>query len=127
MSLGYARTLEATDLWKLQDHRSSAVISEKILGSFAARRTVADEWNARLDQGMINPGFGKKTWWNLTGKWEEKEKAWREGQRKSASLTWAMNDSIKSWFWWAVVFRLLGDMANALTPLLVKVRNFLCL
>jgi hypothetical protein len=38
MTLGYARPLEASDLWKLQDHRSSGVIAEAILTSFDARR-----------------------------------------------------------------------------------------
>ncbi len=55
MTLGYARPLEASDLWKLQDHRSAGVISESILNSFDARRKKADDYNVRLANGEIKP------------------------------------------------------------------------
>lgn len=122
MALGFARPLEASDLWKLQDHRSSAVISDKILSSFAARKIQADEWNARLESGEIKPGAVKRIWWNVLGKKDEKVKNWREAQKKKASLARAMNDSIMAWFWWGGVFKLINDMAQVTSPLLVKVR-----
>lgn len=122
MALGFSRPLEAPDLWRLQDHRSSAVISDKILSSFTARRAKADEWNARLDKGEISPGVVKRTWWNVTGKKEKKAKEWREAHKKKASLAMAMNDSVMAWFWWGGVFKLISDMSQVTSPLLVKVR-----
>ncbi len=53
MVLGYARPLEASDLWRLQEHRSSEVIANAILDSFEARRRKADEYNTRLANGEI--------------------------------------------------------------------------
>ena len=55
MTLGYARPLQVTDLWKLQEHRSSEVIGNAILDSFEARRRKADEYNTRLANGEIKP------------------------------------------------------------------------
>src|SRR5260370_42623223 len=48
MALGYVCPLEASGLWKFQDHRSARVIAESILSSFDARRKKADEYNAVL-------------------------------------------------------------------------------
>lgn len=121
MSLGYARPLEAPDLWKLQDHRSSAVISDKILTSFEKRKVKADAFNERLDKGEVKPGLRKTVWWTLRGNKENREKEWRKSMRKRASLTMAMNDSIFVWFWSAGVLKVLGDTAQVTSPLLVKV------
>jgi hypothetical protein len=123
MALGYARPLEATDLWKLQGHRSSAVIAEKISASFDARKKKADEYNERLASGEIKPGWRKKVWWTVKGKREEREKEWREKSgRKSPSLVFAMNDSVKLWFWSGGILKVTADTAQVTSPLVVKVR-----
>jgi hypothetical protein len=103
LSLGYARPLETTDLWKLQDRRSAAAISKKILTSFERRSKAADEYNTRLANGQVKPGW-RKLWWTLRGNRAEREKQWREkyGLRKP-SLVFAMNDSVAFWFWSAGV------------------------
>lgn len=103
LTLGYARPLEPTDLWKLQDPRSAAVISEKILASFERRSEAASEYNARLINGQVKPGW-RKLWWAVRGNRAEREKRWREkdGLRKP-SLVWALNDSVAWWFWSAGV------------------------
>ena len=122
MSLGYARPLEASDLYKLQDHRASAVIAERITKSFERRQKEAAEYNERLANGEIGPGL-KGVWWSLRGVREEREKQWREKDgRKRASLVWAMNDSIKWWFWIGGLLKLIADVSQVTTPLLVKVR-----
>lgn len=122
MSLGYARTLEATDLYKLQDYRSSAVIAEKITASFDARKANVDAWNAKLERGEIRPGVIKRAWWSMRGSREERERKWREGVKKRASLALSMNDSVKLWFWTGGVLKVLGDTSLVTSPLLVKVR-----
>ncbi|KAF8623627.1 hypothetical protein AX17_007328 [Amanita inopinata Kibby_2008] len=120
LSLGYARPLEASDLYKLQDHRSAARIALLINESFDRRTREAAEYNARLANGQISPGL-KAVWWRLTGKRKEREKRWREVDgRKKASLVRAMNDSIKYWFWLGGFFKVIGDIAQIMTPLLVK-------
>lgn len=125
LSLGYARPLEASDLYKLPDHRSAKIIGDKITASFDARVKKAQEYNARLARGEISAGW-RVVWWTVRGKRAEREKQWREQDgRKRASLVWAMNDSIAYWFWSGGMLKLIADVATILTPLLVKVRPLL--
>lgn len=97
LSLGFARPLEASDLYKLQEHRSAAYIADRISASFDARKKKADEYNASLAKGEVKPGW-RIIWWTLRGNRAVREKQWREvtGKRK-ASLIFAMNDSVKWW------------------------------
>lgn len=120
LAVGYARPLEAPDLYKLQDSRSAALIAEKINKSFETRKQRADEYNARLASGEISPGW-RKLWWTLRGNRAERERQWREKDgRKQPSLTLAINDSVKYWFWSGGVMKVSGDIATILTPLVVK-------
>jgi hypothetical protein len=122
MTLGYARPLEASDLWKLQDHRSAGVIAESILDSFDARRKKADEYNARLANGDIKPPLRLRVMSRLRGDGEERLKRWREKDGKAQpSLTLAMNDAIKWWFWSGGVLKVFGDTAQITSPLILKV------
>jgi hypothetical protein len=122
MTLGYARPLEASDLWKLQDHRSAGFIAENILNSFDARRKKADEYNARLTNGEIKPPLSLRVMSRLRGHGEERLKRWREKDGKAqASLTLAMNDAIKWWFWSGGVLKVVGDTAQITSPLILKV------
>ena len=126
MALGYARALEAPDLWKLQDDRSAGVIAETILSSFDARRKKADEHNARLAKGEIAPPLSLRVMSRLRGDGEERLKRWREKDGKvQPSLTWAMNDAVKWWFWSGGVMKVIGDTAQITSPLILKVRQFL--
>ncbi|KAI0925971.1 hypothetical protein AcV5_008554 [Taiwanofungus camphoratus] len=120
LSLGYVRPLEASDLYKLQNDRSSAVIADKILVSFKERREKADQYNARLASGEIKPGW-RGLWWSLRGNRAEREKKWREKDgRKRPSLALALNDSVKWWFWSGGFMKLVADISSVLSPLVVK-------
>ncbi|RPD61094.1 P-loop containing nucleoside triphosphate hydrolase protein [Lentinus tigrinus ALCF2SS1-7] len=120
MSLGYARPLEASDLYKLQDHRASQFIADKIINSFERRQAVAAEYNEKLANGQISPGL-KGVWWSIRGNRAEREKRWRQKDgRKHASLVLAMNDSIAWWFWTGGILKLLADVSQVCSPLLVK-------
>ena len=92
-----------------------------ITESFLHRVQQAEEYNERLANGEIGPGI-KGVWWSITGKRETKEREWREktGKRK-ASLVWAMNDSVKWWFWSGGALKVVGDTAQVTSPLVVKV------
>ncbi|KAF5342067.1 hypothetical protein D9611_001575 [Ephemerocybe angulata] len=121
LALGYARPLEAPDLYKLQDYRSAAAIADKINASFDRRQKEAAEFNRRLANGEVKPGL-RKLWWTIApGSAEEKEKQWREVTgKKKASLMWALNDSVKWWFWSAALLKVLSDTAQVTSPLVVK-------
>jgi len=121
LNLGYARPLEATDLYKLPSDRGAAYISDLITDSFLLRVQNAEEYNARLARGEIGPGI-KGAWWSMTGRREQKEREWRKktGKRK-ASLVWAMNDSVKWWFWSGGLLKVIADIAQVASPLVVKV------
>ncbi|KAG5653385.1 hypothetical protein H0H81_000772 [Sphagnurus paluster] len=121
LSLGYARPLEAPDLYRLQGERGSAYIAEEINASFDRRYKQAQEYNTRLVNGEIKPGLWKNVVWTLGGRRAEKEKRWREVDgKKKASLIWAMNDSVSWWFWSGGVLKVIGDTAQVTSPLLVK-------
>ncbi len=123
LALGYARPLEATDLYKLQDSRSASLIAGRISASYAKRQTAAKEYNERVNAGQVSPGWRRRAWWTLRGKRAEREKKWREteGKRK-ASLALAINDSVLFWFWSGAFIKLIGDTAAILSPLVIKVR-----
>ncbi|KAI0783557.1 P-loop containing nucleoside triphosphate hydrolase protein [Abortiporus biennis] len=120
LSLGYARPLEASDLYKLQGSRSAKIIGDKINASFEARVTEAENYNTKLLNGEISPGW-RRIWWTIRGNRTERETRWREKDgRRKASLVFAINDSVKYWFWSAFVLKLVGDVTQILTPLVVK-------
>jgi hypothetical protein len=122
LSVGYQRPLQVSDLYRLQDERSSAHIAEKILNSFETRLLNANEYNNRLDRGEIHPGCLRIVWWSLRGGRVKREETWRRVDgRKKASLALSMNDSVKWWFWSGGILRFIGDTAQVLTPLVLKV------
>ena len=124
LGLGYARPLEATDLYKLQSERGAGYIADQITESFARRVKFANEYNEKLANGEIKPCL-KALWWTILGNRESKEKKWRdESGRKKPSIVLAMNDSIKWWFWSAGFFKVAADTAQITSPLAVKVRFY---
>lgn len=100
LNLGYARPLEATDLWKLDEWRASQLYAERIITSFDRRQAAAQDYNTRLASGEIKPSLSKRIVWTLKGGRAERERQWREkdGLRKP-SLALAMNDAVKWYFW----------------------------
>ena len=125
MALGYTRPLQASDLWKLQDHRSSEVIANAILDSFDARRRKADEYNTRLANGEIKPPLRLRLVSALRGNGEERLKQWVEKDwKKQPSLTLAINDSVKWWFWSGGILKVVADTTQGTSPLIVKVGAF---
>lgn len=111
----------ATDLYRLGDDRASAYIADRIIASFDRRHKDATEYNARLANGDVKPRW-RVIWWALRGSRAAREKRWREvdGQRR-ASLVWAMNDSIKWWFWTGGALKVIGDTAQITRYLIILV------
>ncbi|KAF8557120.1 P-loop containing nucleoside triphosphate hydrolase protein [Imleria badia] len=120
LSLGFARPLEASDLYRLPDEHSSARVANAILASFERRRKEAALYNTRLENGQVGPGI-QSLWWSIRDVRVEREKLWRDkdGKRK-ASLILAMNDSVKWRFWSAGILKVIGDTAQVTSALVVK-------
>lgn len=103
--LGYQRSLQAQDLWKMDKSREAGGMSKKLDESWARRCTEADEWNAQLDRGELKPPLTKRIKWRLKsiarkGRYEEYERYWREvGGKRQPSLVWALNDVVGYSFW----------------------------
>ncbi|KAJ7513244.1 ABC protein [Mycena galericulata] len=122
MVLGYQRTLQATDLWKMGPEQEAGYLSEKLDAAWARRVAAAEDWNARLDRGDVGPGWLKRVAWALPGRdGAALEKAWREKDgRREASLAWALNDVLGHMFWRGGVFKVISDTSQLMGPLLVK-------
>ncbi|KAF8322189.1 hypothetical protein DL93DRAFT_2051237 [Clavulina sp. PMI_390] len=121
LNLGYARPLETTDLWKLDDWRKAEIYAERIISSFDRRHAAAQEYNIRLKNGEIQPSLSKRLWWSLKGNRGERERQWREkdGLQK-ASLILAMNDAIKWFFWPGGLLKIVADISQITSPLVIK-------
>ncbi|THH16112.1 hypothetical protein EW146_g4488 [Bondarzewia mesenterica] len=130
MVLGYQRTLQATDLWKLDESREVHGLSEMFDKAWARRMQEAEDWNARLASGEINPGVVRRTVWSVRAlghgrgrraRRKALEADWRErGGRKQASLAWALNDMFGWSFWIGGCFKVLGNVVQLMGPILVK-------
>ncbi|KAG0705743.1 ABC protein [Suillus ampliporus] len=122
MVLGYQRTLQASDLYKMDTSRESAVLAAKLEAAWQWRVKAAADWNAHLESGELRPSLLKRTGWALRAipsngqkqgaTWSERRKAfqkrWRESEgRKEASLVWALNDVV-------------GDMCQLMGPLVLR-------
>lgn len=113
--LGYQRTLQATDLWKVDETRETHRLSSTLDAAWERRRLEADAWNARLLAGEIKPRILKRLHWVLLSlsagtRYAERrssyETRWREFDgKKEASLAWALNDTLGRFFWSAGAFK----------------------
>lgn len=119
--LGYQRTLQAEDLWKLDKTREADYLSTRLENAWARRVEVANDWNGKLESGTIKPGVLKRALWalkSISGKdgntCRERraaiEQQWRTVDgRKEPSLAWALNDTFGMSFWMAGGFKVFGD------------------
>ncbi|KAJ6632266.1 P-loop containing nucleoside triphosphate hydrolase protein [Mycena sp. CBHHK59/15] len=126
MVLGYQRTLQASDLWKMGPEQESEYLADKLDAAWDRRVAEAAEWNARLDRGEIKPGVFKRLGWSVKSlapgtNFAALETRWLEVDgRKSASLAWALNDVLGHLFWKGGVFKVVCDTSQLMGPLLVK-------
>ncbi|KAG2074771.1 ABC protein [Suillus decipiens] len=130
--LGYQRTLQASDLYKLDTSRESADLAAKLEAAWQRRVREAADWNARLVNGELRPSLFRRIGWACSAipripdtSWSEQlaafEKNWRESTgRKEASLTWALNDVFLRMFWIGGVFKVFGDTIQLLGPFVLR-------
>ncbi|KAJ6471750.1 ABC protein [Mycena vitilis] len=123
MILGYQRTLQASDLWRMGPEQEAGYLTAALEAAWARRVEAAETHNARLARGELKPGMVKRAGWMLRGrerraalqrKWEEKD------GRKEASLAWALNDVLGHLFWKGGVFKVIQDTSQLMGPILVK-------
>ncbi|TFY67781.1 hypothetical protein EVJ58_g1400 [Rhodofomes roseus] len=130
MMLGYQRTLQATDLWKLDSSREAGTLGTRFDLAWAARVQAAAEWNARLAAGEVTPSLWLHIKWffvallHLASFGEtrrELKREWREGAgRREPNIAWALNDVFGWTFWTGGIFKVFGDTAQLMGPLLVR-------
>ncbi|KAH8806665.1 ABC protein [Flagelloscypha sp. PMI_526] len=127
MVLGYRRTLQASDLPKLDPSQESARLSDKLDTVWTRRVLEAEEWNRRLRDGHIVPPVLLRFRWFLAsfhaGPAERKrlEFEWRNvAGQKEASLTLSLHEVFKHFFWLGAVFRVLGDISQLGAPILLR-------
>ena len=114
-TLGYQRTLQATDLWKMDESREAGHLGAKLDAAWDARVKAAEDWNKRLANGEIKPGVLLKTKWffralrsgtNYKTRRQDIEETWRtKDGRKEASLAWSLNDTFGFSFWLGGCFK----------------------
>lgn len=105
-------------------------MGSKLDEAWARRVKAAAEWNEKLDKGEIQPSLFKRAQWNVQSLKHGRtyfeyrtalEKRWREVDgRKEASLVWALNDVFGASFWLGGLFKVFGDTAQLMGPILVK-------
>ncbi|KAJ3483697.1 hypothetical protein NLI96_g6138 [Meripilus lineatus] len=130
-TLGFQRTLQATDLWKLDTTREAGHLGDKLDKAWARRVQQAADWNAQLANGTITPSIWKRIIWSIQAvssgysNYKERrrrlEQYWRNvGGKKEASLAWALNDTFGASFWLGGIFKVFGDTSQLMGPLIVK-------
>ncbi|KAL7417822.1 ABC protein [Mrakia frigida] len=126
MKLGYQRPLQATDLWKMDETREAERLASRLFKDFDKRRLAAEDYNERLSKGEVKPSIKRRLEWMFSrgkGSSEEQEKEWRSeggsGKRKP-SLAYAINDGIWKFFWSGGLFKVFGDTAGLMGPLVTK-------
>lgn len=124
MTLGYTRTLQATDLWRLDDTRTTETLSAKLDESWIRRIQIAEDYNMRLARGDIKPSVFRRLKWAVMPQGRSREKnehLWREDNgKRHASLAWALNDVFGFNFWAAGLFKVFGDTSQLMAPLVVR-------
>jgi hypothetical protein len=121
MALGSARTLQPTDMWKMDDERSARNLAGRLMANYERRTQEAIIHNERL----LNPATplprSKRILYSILPNRERREHDYRtKWGKKRASLKWSLNDTFGSYFWWGCLFKLFGDTATACTPLLIR-------
>nr|GAT50189.1 ABC protein [Mycena chlorophos] len=130
MRLGYQRTLQATDMWRVSPDQEAGILCEQLEAAWDRRVAAATNWNDGLADGRSNPSVFKRGVWILRSlsagtRFRQQrsalEKSWREKDgRREASLAWALNDVLGHIFWWGGVSKVLGDTSQLMGPLVVK-------
>lgn len=113
--LGYQRTLQASDLWKVDKTQEADALAAQLEDAWNCRVREARQWNENLDKGEVLPGISKRCWWmfralpagtGYVAKRAAIEERWRTvDARKEPSLGWSLNDVFGKFFWSGGAFK----------------------
>ncbi|KAF9230972.1 hypothetical protein BU15DRAFT_56685 [Melanogaster broomeanus] len=121
MILGYQRTLQASDLYKMDPSREAGRLSEKLEAAWARRVAAAADWNGRLEKGEVDPSFLTRLSFVFRAILVTLEKHWRDVDgRKEASLTWALNDVFGGMFWIGGGLKAGRHISQLMSPIVLK-------
>ena len=122
LSLGYARPLEKSDLYRLPPRRDCAKYAARIEEAFQRRKTHAEKINAEIDNHELQPPLRLRLVWALTGDSTSQYGAWVANHpRAEPSLALALNDAVFWWLWVGGALKLLADVGTVCVPLLIRV------
>lgn len=121
MALGSARTLQPTDMWKMDDSRSARVMAAQLTSAYERRTEEAKVYNERLLDPSTPLPRSRRILYSMLPHRERREHDYRTkwGKRK-ASLKWSLNDTFGRYFWLGSLFKLFSDTATACTPLVIR-------
>ncbi|ORX38364.1 P-loop containing nucleoside triphosphate hydrolase protein [Kockovaella imperatae] len=121
MALGSARTLQATDLWKMDDARSAAVLSEKFVGHLQDRQVRAAEYNRLLADPKTPLPLRQRIYFSLLPNRKEREHEYRtKTGKRTASIGWALSDTFGAYFWAGGLLKMMADLSQSTTPLTLR-------
>ena len=122
LSLGYARPLEKSDLYRLPPNRDSAKYAARIEKAFQRRKAHSDKINTKIDNHELRPPLCLRFVWALTGNSTDQYESWiKNHPRAEPSLVLALNDAVFWWLWVGGALKLLADIGTVCVPLLVRV------
>lgn len=98
--LGYQRTLQPLDLWRMPPELEAGHLADQLMLNFNKRRVAVEAWNKALDDGTYQPTVMRKTWWKVrTGVFG----IGHADGRNTVGLAGALSDTFFYQFWSAGV------------------------
>ncbi|KAH6913154.1 ABC protein [Coprinopsis sp. MPI-PUGE-AT-0042] len=126
MTLGYQRTLQASDLWKLDEEHTAASLTRRFEAAYERRCQDAETFNKALASGSRKPPLIKRVIWSVKSLSSSKsrvrfEEEWQRGTKpKKPSVPLAVNDVLGRFWWTGGVFKVFADVAQLSCPLLIR-------
>ncbi|BGP33345.1 hypothetical protein JCM10296v2_005143 [Rhodotorula toruloides] len=114
--LGYKRELEATDLPKMDETREAGLLADKFEANFARRRKDVEDWNGGLDDGTYVPSSLQKVRWRASSALG----FGRADGRREVGMAMALSDTFFWSFWSAGIYKVIGDVAQTTSPLVMR-------
>lgn len=114
--LGYKRELEATDLPKMDETREAGFLADKFEANFARRRKDVEEWNRGLNEGTYVPSSLQRMRWRALAALG----IGRADGRREVGMAMALSDTFFWAFWSAGIYKIIGDVAQTTSPLVMR-------
>ncbi|KAM0786475.1 hypothetical protein ACM66B_001934 [Microbotryomycetes sp. NB124-2] len=114
--LGYRRELSEFDLPKMDASREASLLADTFEQHFERRKRQTEDWNAALDGGTYKPTSFKRWQWRMR---QQLGLGSADGKRQ-IGITWALSDTFAWTFWSAGLFKIVGDVAQVTSPLVVR-------